>query len=736
MKKVFLITDDDELDQHLHHCATALEAEVVTSAQWSEAKDALFKERYDAVCIDYDAIKIEGLDAFILLDNVLQKEQTPAVLILRKASQRAKQFISSLDSFRDSIELEGADPTVELLQPHLEALLDEPLAAEDPVAAAEAAEEPVVVEVHLPSLDNGSLATVNLARVLYTLAQTGVSGALSLDNGSIHRRYAFSDGQPLVKPGASFGELDTLASAFAWQDGSYAFEPGHVDDAPTEEWTSFVFRAIERHMPQRRVMQAMMPHMRAYPTPTHLGAKRHDAIKDEQVLDRFLAACDGATTLEKALASLGAQATAGFKASLFAHLTDLIMLRGQPTPQGVTVQYDEEVKQLQQQRVEEQKKTSKAYRATGTGRLDLERELREFLSEVEQATPYEIFDVWEGCGSQPIQTKFYEMVKSHHPDVYGGNVSGDVKRLAQEIFIAIKDAYTELLKVEREQTRPDPRPPSAAQASSEVMTPSRATTNTSADSDISTERLRARRQARGTAVPSGIDELSFGAEQAASVAHEPPVDAAARKSRVERLKAKRSSTPIGLSREPSTPIVEGKSRRSPIRNSTKERRAKLDKIRRNSTTSGTTGSINSVDAAKRAFNEGYKAYRENENIALAYDRFSTAYNLEPDNGKYMTFYGYLLFLHDADKRDEAQKVLEKAIEIGDRQSLPDAHVFLGHILKVQDKTNEAVRHFQTALKLNPKSREAQREMRLYKKRHHDQKDGGDGPSFLKNLFKK
>ncbi len=102
----------------------------------------------------------------------------------------------------------------------------------------------------------------------------------------------------------------------------------------------------------------------------------------------------------------------------------------------------------------------------------------------------------------------------------------------------------------------------------------------------------------------------------------------------------------------------------------------------------------------------------------------------------MTFYGYFLFLNEPDKRDEAQKVIERAIEIGDRQSLPDAHLFLGHILKVKDKPNQAIKHFKMALKLNPKSREAERELRLYQMR---KKDGGapdEGGSFLKGLFKK
>ncbi|QDG52450.1 DUF4388 domain-containing protein [Persicimonas caeni] len=737
MKKVFLITEDDTLRQTVAQCVAKLDATVESCGEWSEAKDALFKDRFDAVCIDYDAIKIEGLDAFILLDNILQKELTPGVLLLRKASQRAKQFISSLDSFRDSIELGGAEPSVELLAPHLQDLLAEAAADREQAQAPEADVGPTLVEVHLPSLEKGLLDKVSLPRVLYTLAQTRATGLLQLQNDSIKRRYAIREGQPLELKSAAFSDIETLASAFAWQGGQYAFAKTSVPDGEPIDVLPFIFNSLDRHVPQRRVMQSMMPHMRTYPTVTNLWAKRRDAVKANAILDKFMKACDGETHLEKALAALGADATAGFKASLYARHTDLIMLRSQPTPEGVNVQYDAAVEQAQQQRVEEEKKATKAYRATGTGRLDLEKELHDFLDEIEQATPYEIFDVWEGCGREPIKTKFYKMVKMHHPDVYGGNVSGDVKRLAQEIFIAIKDAYTELLKVEKEQTRPDPRESTGVGDSiSEPMTSGRTSTNSGGKSVAgpSTETLNTGVSAAST----GLDEPSFGAEPATQMASEEvDTDDSARQSRVERLKAKRRATPIGLGREPSTPIVQGKTRKSELRQGSEERKARLEKLRRKSTSGTTSGIHNRGDKAKKAFNEGYKAYRENENEHLAFRYFSTAYNLEPDNPTYMTFYGYFLFLNEPDKRDEAQKVLEKAIEIGDRQSLPDAHLFLGHILKVKDKSRQAMKHFKIAHKLNPKSREAERELRLYQMRHKDESnDESDAGSFLKNLFKK
>jgi tetratricopeptide (TPR) repeat protein len=663
-------------------------------------------------------MKIEGLDAFILLDNVLQKEQTPGALILRKASERARQFIDSLDSFGDSIELDGLAPTPRMLRGPLESLLAQSSETDQQIAAGESINGPVLVQVHLSTQPSGTLSQISLARALYTLSLAGATGTLTLKQGNLRHRYAIHAGRPCAPPGEHFSSLETLASAFAWEDGHFSFDLGKLPSGGEQEPLSFIYHGIGRHMPARRIMQELMPHMHAYPTRTNLWSQRSDSLNKLSVLWRFIEACDGQTTLEQALASLGADATEGFQAALFATQIDLLMLRPQPTPQGISVQYNREIARFQQQQVDEQKKASKAYRARGTGRVSMERELAEFLRHIEHASPYQIFGVWEGCGREIIQTKFYEMVKLHHPDVYGGNISGDVKRLAQEIFITLKDTYQELIKIEREQTRPRPEPAASARARESSAA------------------------APGTPGASS-HETTFGAEPAATGQAHASSDSTVRQSRIERLQVKRSSTPIGLSREPSVPMVESRprprstSQSSDARQASEARQAKLAKIRSHSSPGkvGSTGALKPGDTAANAFNEGYSAWRENQNVRLAAERFSTAYNLEPGNAKYMTFYGYFLFLSDAGNRDDAQRILARAIELEDRQSLPDAHVFMGHLLKVKEKHKEALKHYRQALKLNPKSRDAQREIRLYEKRHKSRADS-ESVAFLKNLFKK
>src|SRR5690554_2972965 len=263
MKKVFLITDDPTLRQGIKHCADAHGIDVRTTSRWSDARDILIKEHFDAVFIDYGVMKLEGLDAFILLDNVLQKERTVASLILRKPSERARQFVDSLASFGPPIELHGKAPSVAALQGPFDACLGATEAARAPQPlASDSVVGPILVEVFLQTEPEGTFAQVSLARALYTLAYTGASGTLFLKYDQLERQFAAYNGRLRTPPATNFSSPTVLASAFAWGSGSYRFEPMAIPSGHTEQPYTFIYHGIERHMPAREVMQAMMPHMR------------------------------------------------------------------------------------------------------------------------------------------------------------------------------------------------------------------------------------------------------------------------------------------------------------------------------------------------------------------------------------------------------------------------------------------------------------------------------------------
>jgi tetratricopeptide (TPR) repeat protein len=139
---------------------------------------------------------------------------------------------------------------------------------------------------------------------------------------------------------------------------------------------------------------------------------------------------------------------------------------------------------------------------------------------------------------------------------------------------------------------------------------------------------------------------------------------------------------------------------------------------------------------KDFFNEGFQRFKL-QRFEEALDYFQRAKEGEVGNGLYMTFHAYCIFLADASKREEAEKLLREALQRGHRQSQPDAYLFLGYVVKHKGKLEEAQRYFEAALELNPGSHEAEREIRLYKSRKDTQPDKpAESVGIFKKLFKK
>jgi hypothetical protein len=83
--------------------------------------------------------------------------------------------------------------------------------------------------------------------------------------------------------------------------------------------------------------------------------------------------------------------------------------------------------------------------------IKLEADLEASLRKMETLSKYEVFDVPKGCGHQVVHARYRELVKAHHPDVYGGNLTPRVNELSHAIFMIIKDHYISLLAAELDQ---------------------------------------------------------------------------------------------------------------------------------------------------------------------------------------------------------------------------------------------------------------------------------------------
>jgi hypothetical protein len=81
-----------------------------------------------------------------------------------------------------------------------------------------------------------------------------------------------------------------------------------------------------------------------------------------------------------------------------------------------------------------------------------------------------------------------------------------------------------------------------------------------------------------------------------------------------------------------------------------------------------------------------------------------------------------------------REVISEAEKPESRQALPDAHLFMGHLLKARNQADKALVSYAIALKLNPGCVEAERELRRAELRA--KRLSSNPGDFLKNLFKK
>jgi tetratricopeptide (TPR) repeat protein len=390
--------------------------------------------------------------------------------------------------------------------------------------------------------------------------------------------------------------------------------------------------------------------------------------------------------------------------------------------------------------------------------INTARMLKQRLEELSGKTPYGVFDLWEGCGREQVRKRFYELVKENHPDRYGGNIA-DIRESSQEIFLLIKAAYGKLLTVEGVQTVAE-RPSASLEESS------------GARRDILERLDRHAREAGlsersevGVAMPNRLDlaPTAPGLDESSEVRQLLASRLARRASLTQQIQGRQLQSTMPGRTTQATPAP----RNAATAMDEEERRAKLARLAQKKSTLFETNpglrggepipglGVSPVPASvltrtspglkkdkdlepKDLFNEGYQRFKmQRYDEALEY--FQRAKDGEAGNGLYMTFHAYCTFLVDASKRDEVEKLLREALQSRHRQAQPDAHLFLGYVLKTKGKLEEAQRHFEASLELNPTCHDAEREIRLHKLRKDGQPEkpaSAESAGIFKKLFKK
>jgi len=739
MKRILTITSDASLVSGLESALQTDNIAFEEEPDWESARSELVDRPLEGVCIDYETLERVGPNAFVQLDNILQKEETNAVLLLREDDQQAAQFADTLDSITAVVHL--ISDSVDTFRRALSASIHH---KQDPDETGDRPQKTTSIPVDLPNSSEGSLDEVSLPRLVHTLARRELTGRLELTSSSIDQTFGFRQGTFLE--GGSTAGADALKAAYAWSSGSFSFHPDDsVDGEPTDPYP-ILLEGARNHLDQRGAMNALMSKMSKHVTPTTFWRDRPDTLEQFEDLQMFIDHSGGDTTLEEAISAIASDALKGFQAGFFAVECDLVVLTDSPVSGIADIDFTADGS------LESTSGTHGTSPEPSTA--DREAELRERHEEIKDADPYEILDLWEGCGEEEVRNQFFKLVKTNHPDSYGGNISEEGKELAEEIFIRIKDAHAELLREEDEQVVPpeQARQPEASGAvevedapeidsaderglDGSMASPSvtamgsgmAGDESSAADADSEPEEPGAR-----ATMPPGSDydpddaRVSVDLDAANSAGDEDSSDPEERKERIEKIKQRATSKSDSGGQKSLDP---------------EERKEKLSSLRKSSGSQTADKVANlepaeSDDDAQEYFNQGYKAYK-NEDHRQALQFMERAHEYDQDNGLYKTFYGYLQFVNDPDKKHTAQRLLTEALKTDNRQAKPDAHLFLGRILKVKEKHDQAKRHFQRAVDLNPESVEAKRELRVYQMREKRGKDAdGAERSGIENLLNK
>ncbi|MEZ4458697.1 MAG: DUF4388 domain-containing protein [bacterium] len=729
--RVLIISSEPRLTE-LCKAAVGTQHQFSVVAEWGVGQATLFKERFDLVCMDFECLRHERLDAFITIDNILSKEDTIGCLLVRQSSAQTTELQNALQSVREAIDMSlGKQHFLD----RLHAMSAQAQAASEHRGQDEHSVETdhvLQMEVELPQLSRGRLTTVPLARLLYTCHVRKASGFLRITAGGRTAEIAFDQGDVKIAPG--YASAAEIIGVFAWVGGEYVFNDATPPAGTRESTLSIIEHGISR-ITNQSLMNDMDTRMALFPVVTNHWEEREDSLDQFTALHGLMRVIDGRSSWSRVLGKMGSLAQEAFKAAYFAVHTDLIHTHETPSIRGVVLTYARDIRLAREKVDEAARQQTKAFRASSEEATALEHELEDALMGMRAQTPHQIFGVWEGCGRQVVQDRFYILVKEHHPDVYGGNVSGRVKQLAQEIFIHVKDTYSELLKLEKGQTV---APPTAESAKPVPM--SRTGTAKALAPDArppSSPRIEPPR-AFAERIPSATTATALSDEPS-----EPRPDVRARIERLSGFRQKqqqrmRRVSSHGSSLEtPSEPsdaefseISEISDAVDPQAEAEAERQAKLKTLMQKASK---VSHPNAPNPARDAFNAGYKLFRE-EMYQKAFVDFQKAFELAPEEPLYQTFYAYLLFKLNPEKHERAEEILREVLVSGNRQAVPDAYLFMGHIWKARNDQEKAIKHYERAFKLNPGCVEAERELRITAMR--EKRNTSEPGSFIKNLFKK
>ena len=127
-------------------------------------------------------------------------------------------------------------------------------------------------------------------------------------------------------------------------------------------------------------------------------------------------------------------------------------------------------------------------------------------------------------------------------------------------------------------------------------------------------------------------------------------------------------------------------------------------------------------AAELAFKKG-QFFLNSGKMAEAEECFKQAYDFNPGEGQHLGYLAWCIFCDPKkDRKKTTDEVLQMLLRAGEMSpACAQIFYFLGRVFATQSDHNNAYKSFNTALALDPKHRDAEREIRLYNMREERKK---------------
>jgi tetratricopeptide (TPR) repeat protein len=170
----------------------------------------------------------------------------------------------------------------------------------------------------------------------------------------------------------------------------------------------------------------------------------------------------------------------------------------------------------------------------------------------------------------------------------------------------------------------------------------------------------------------------------------------------------------------------------------------VDSKKREEYVAGVTMGMDSNDATEKAGKilESEALFQRARNIVKqgdlrkAKELLDKAIELHADEPEYQLYLGWCLYKLGVSEKNSAnaqkgKKLIEQHKEA--RKNLDSGYYFLAEIALIENNLNQAIQLFNKVLEINPKSHEAERQLRLIEMRREKKESGGKG---LMGMFKK